>query len=128
MWVAVHTTVDGGGRTLLLLPCSNSANSNPLATEVWYLFTTDFTIYRKLFKEVLYCNSKNYSKWSEESRSQAAWFNRSSVWKPLHVIVGLLFLLCFNISDFLVVKCSGVVSSVTVYKISVLPVSEVCYT
>ena len=37
------------------------------------------------------------------------------MWKPLHGIVRLLFLLCFDTSDFLVVKCSGTESSVTIY-------------
>ena len=87
---------------------SNSATSNLLATEECYLFTTDSTIYRRQFRKCYTVINKNYSKWSEESRSQAAWFNRSLVWKPLHGIGELLFLLCFNNSDFLVVKCSGV--------------------
>ena len=91
-------------------------HSNPMATEVCYLFTKDYIIYRKLFKEVLYCNSKSYSKWSKESRSQTTWFNRGLVWKPVQITARSLFLLCFNISDFLVLICSGVVSSVTVYK------------
>ena len=86
-----------------------------MAAEVCYLSTKDYQISRRLFKEVLYCNSKSYSKWCKGSRDQTTWSNRGLVWRPVQITARSLLLLCFNISDFLVLICSGEVNSVTVY-------------